>query len=252
MMAKAPRSLAAAWIIVASLSAASWAGMADALLGRYFGERAPAVEAGSAPESYYLDEKNLPSLGWFPPPPQRGSAADQEDFKALHAWQDDRTAMQCAAAAYEENPTYGNFFGDISPLPEPLPPHAAVFFLRVSADAGLADWLLKKRFQRPRPFLVDSTLWPCIGKPKGYAYPSGHATLSRLFGLILSDLAPRRKAEFLARADEAALNRVIGGVHHPSDIEAGKLLGDELLKLLKKSHDFNVDLDALRRDVVQP
>ena len=35
----------------------------------------------------------------------------------------------------------------------------------------------------------------------------------------------KKRKSFLKRAEEVGLDRVIGGVHHPSDVEAGKKLG---------------------------
>ena len=58
---------------------------------------------------------------------------------------------------------------------------------------------------------------------------------------------PARRAEFLARADEAARNRALAGVHHPTDVEAGKLLAGTLYKQLLKQPAFAADLRALRR-----
>ena len=63
---------------------------------------------------------------------------------------------------------------------------------------------------------------------------------------MLSDLVPPGKKEFFARADAAALDRVIGGVHPPSDLEAGKRLADKLYRKYKKSPVFRGDMETLR------
>lgn len=55
----------------------------------------------------------------------------------------------------------------------------------------------------------------CVKKSWGYSYPSGHSSFSRVFANVLSDIVPERRAEFFARADEVAQDRVIGGVHFP-------------------------------------
>lgn len=235
------------------------------LLERHFGAGAPAAAPSPQPpasapvgpaagegEKTYLEPKSLALVSQFPAPPAAGSAVEREDFRVLHEWQNARTAAQCGAAAAQESPFFGSFFGGASPLPDPLPAGAAVFFARVGAEAGVVDHLIKRRFRRPRPFLADPTLAPCIARPGGYAYPSGHAAVSRLYALILSELAPRRRAEFLARADQAALNRVIGGVHHPSDVEAGRRLADGLFAELMRSREFLEDLEKLRGRVVRP
>ena len=92
----------------------------------------------------------------------------------------------------------------------------------------------KNYYKRPRPFdYADETVDPCIEKATGYAYPSGHATSARLYARLLGKMYPERAEAFLKRGDEAALFRVLGGVHHPTDIEAGKKLGDALALKVK-------------------
>jgi acid phosphatase (class A) len=55
---------------------------------------------------------------------------------------------------------------------------------------------------------------------------------------VLSKLDPSRKELFMKRADQIAADRVLAGVHHPSDIEAGKKLGDAEFAALEKSPKF--------------
>ena len=194
----------------------------------------------------YLDPAALPVVQSFPPPPAAGSAEFNADFATLHAWQARRTEEQCAAAQAQSIPSYENMLGSVSPFPVPLKGEPKAFFAAVGGDAGAAVFVLKSRFNRPRPPLTDPTLTPCISLPKGKAYPSGHATAARLYALVLSELVPSRRAEFLAAGDRAALYRVLGGVHHPSDIEAGKRLADGLLAELMKNPAFRAELARLR------
>ncbi|HAF96527.1 MAG: hypothetical protein A2021_01805 [Elusimicrobia bacterium GWF2_52_66] len=195
---------------------------------------------------YYLAPAQL-ALEQFPPPPLPGSNADKADIAAIRDWQQKRTQAECVRAGAAPDAYYSDFFGSVSPFPTPLPADAADFFNRVRADTDTAASVIKKRYQRPRPFRRDEGLTTCIDKAGGYSYPSGHAAISRMFALILSSLLPGRRAQFLARADEAALDRVISGVHHPSDIEAGKRLSDSLYAQLSGVPSFRRDIDALRR-----
>lgn len=182
----------------------------------------------------------------FPPPPPAGSPEDLADLQGVRDWQLKRTPEQCARAGAAARAAFTEFFGDISPFPSPLPPEAAAILERVKKETDGAAAGVKDRFKRPRPFLRAADLDPCLGRIGGKAYPSGHATIARVFSLLLADLVPSRGKEFRARADEAALERVIGGVHHPADIEAGKLLGDRLYALYKGSPAFRADMGRLR------
>lgn len=93
---------------------------------------------------------------------------------------------------------------------------------------------------------------PCPGpnsgikKGGGYSYPSSHAAISRVFAAVLADIAPERKAEFFAKADEIARDRVIIGVHYPADIAAGKDLGDLFHSELLKSETYLQDLKRVK------
>lgn len=195
--------------------------------------------------TYYIsaEQQAMPD---FPPPPEPGSAADRADLKAVFDWQQRRTPQQCERANSAAHADFENFFGDISPFPDPLPAEAAAIFKRLKTETDGAAADVKEKFKRKRPFLRDPALEPCLGRAGGLAYPSGHATISRLLALVLSDLVPAGRAGYLKRADEAALDRVIGGVHHPADIEAGKRLADRLYAAYSLSKAFKADLRALR------
>lgn len=196
------------------------------------------------PDHYYVAAADPVSA--VPPPPAPGSPEDKKDFETLLAWQAKRTGADCAAAKAQSEADYDKFFGDISPFPQPLPPEVSTILFHVYYDGGKAVSAAKKRFARQRPFRRDAALEPCLGRISGLSYPSGHATVSRLFALLLSDVDPARRAAFMARGDQAALNRVIGGVHHPSDIEAGKLLGGAVYADMLKTPAFRADLEKLR------
>lgn len=182
-----------------------------------------------------------------PPAPVPGSAADRRDLAELLRWQNERTEAQCAAAWLQADATYDAFFGAITPFASPAPKEVASVFGRVRVDTASVVYLLKKKYQRPRPYERDLNFLPCVEREGSYAYPSGHSAVARVFALMLSELVPARAGQFMAYADQAALNRVIGGVHHPTDTVAGKLVGDAAFAALKKVKSFRSDMDVLRR-----
>ncbi|MBI4802461.1 MAG: phosphatase PAP2 family protein [Elusimicrobia bacterium] len=221
------------------------AGYPNAALLPVSAPAAAADESRATSAGHYLSLDGL-DLRAVPPAPADGSARDREDFSVLLDWQARRTGEQCAKAKAEMNHSYEVFFGKTDPFSDPTPAPVAAFFRNVGKDSVAAHKYLKEIYRRPRPFVRDARVKPCIPPVKGFAYPSGHAAMSRLFALILSDLEPSRRKDFMARADEAALNRVIGGVHHPTDLAAGKALADALYKSLLKQPAFKADLKELR------
>ncbi|OGR44531.1 MAG: hypothetical protein A2X35_00260 [Elusimicrobia bacterium GWA2_61_42] len=206
----------------------------------------PAVTAEKAASAgHYLAMAGL-DLRAVPAAPADGSAQDKEDFRIIFDWQARRTTDQCARAKAEMSHSYEVFFGKLGLFAAPTPASVTGFFRNVGEDSVAAHKYLKDVYKRPRPFVRDAAVKPCLPQVQGFAYPSGHSTMARLFALILADLVPARRAELLARADEAGLFRVIGGVHHPSDIAAGKALAEVLYKNLLKDPQFAADLRALR------
>lgn len=213
-------------------------------------EAAPQAGVFDAPQEkiYYLAPWQV-GLDAVPPAPAAGSAVDREDLAEIRRWQEVRTEAQCAAANAQPDATYDNFFGAISPFGGTAPKEVEKIFFKVRADTASMVFLLKRKYERPRPFLRDPALIPCLDREGGYAYPSGHSAVARVFGRILSGLVPKHADKYMSYASQAALNRVIGGVHHPSDTEAGKKLGDAVYKALEQDRAFKADLEILRRNL---
>lgn len=69
---------------------------------------------------------------------------------------------------------------------------------------------------------------PCVDKPTTDSYPSGHSSRAWLWATILSEIFPERRTELMDRARAVAWGRVIGGVHFPTDLIGGKLMGEEI------------------------
>lgn len=226
------------------------AGYAGALADLGAAGAPPAAPEVSVPDrasasGHYLKLEEL-DLRAVPAAPADGSREDKEDFRILYGWQAKRTAAQCSAAKAEMSHDYETFFGKMQLFGGPTPPAAKEFFKNVADDSVAAHKYLKDVYKRERPFVRDAGIKPCLPRVAGLSYPSGHSAMSRLFALILADLLPARRAEFMAKADESALFRVLGGVHHPTDTAAGKALADTLYKELKKKTAFRSDLKAVQ------
>jgi acid phosphatase (class A) len=217
----------------------------NAVLAVLLAASAAAAKGYEKQPPLYLDRAKL-AAQQVPPAPAADSAADQADLVQVRDWQKRRTEKQCQTAQAQAHATFDEFFGDISPFVKPLPQEQADFLLQVAEDIDAAVGGIKDREQRPRPFRRDSSLRPCIKKLGGSSYPSGHAAISRVYALMLGELAPQHRNEFMTRANDAALYRVIAGVHHPSDIAAGKQLGDLLYLQFRRDPAFQAQMERLR------
>jgi membrane-associated phospholipid phosphatase len=89
------------------------------------------------------------------------------------------------------------------------------------AAAHAANVAVKRVVRRPRPDFADL---PALGVvPSKLSFPSAHAASTFAAAAAFSPLAPRLPWRTSAAA--MALSRVVLGVHYPSDVAAGALLG---------------------------
>jgi membrane-associated phospholipid phosphatase len=91
-----------------------------------------------------------------------------------------------------------------------------------------ANTAVKHAFRRARPVLEELPwLAPTIS---GHSYPSAHSSMSFAAARILSEALPRPPLYLAAAA--MALSRPYIGVHYPTDVLAGAVLGDAAARLV--------------------
>lgn len=165
------------------------------------------------------------------PYPVQGSEAHIADFDTLRNYQNTRTEQECKEASLEESANLHTLFvHNNGPLTNSEAKRLTPRFLKIYAEVGANIYIAKKIYKRPRPYNFNREIVPCIDLEKSYAYPSGHTTMARVLAQLLGRIYPERKEAFMKRADQSATFRVLGGVHHPTDIVAGKKLGDAFVR----------------------
>jgi acid phosphatase (class A) len=174
----------------------------------------------------------------LPDAPAPGSQIDRDDLAGVLKAQAERTPAEAAQVLAEEHfspllfqPVLGS---DFSKKGEP-----EIYSLIVDAakQAGKVDLAAKNKWQRPRPFRAHSEVHP-VYEADGLSYPSGHSTAAYTLAVLLGEIFPDKKEALLQHAGEIAENRVIGGVHYPSDIAAGKNLGNAIAQAILANPDF--------------
>jgi acid phosphatase (class A) len=211
-----------------------------------------AAKPAAAPKApYYIDPMvmNLPAL--IPDAPAADSAANKAELAELHQIEASRTPAQVAAAkadeAEEDLFLYKTVLG--ARFNAESLPLTAEFGVHVKNEQSVAGAALKALFQRVRPYNTDKTLHPvCDVTEVPNSYPSGHALTGYLEGLTLAEIVPEKRTEILARADDYAHNRLVCGVHYPSDTEASRKVAYVVFGYMLATPRFQRDLAAARAE----
>jgi len=172
------------------------------------------------------------------PPPLPDSAEQSADMETVRAVYHAANDVDKQAAYDEKKFSVFNFTGAVGAyFVETNLPKTAAFFEKVQLDAETVTDLGKDYFHRPRPFTTDTNL--ANGKlEKSFSYPSGHSTESMVLALVLADLLPAQHDAILAHARQMGWHRVQIARHYPTDIYAGRVLAQAIVKQFKKSDEF--------------
>jgi len=102
---------------------------------------------------------------------------------------------------------------------------AALHLAATGALGVLLYKLIKNHAVRERPYITHSAI-ECASAPLDrYSFPSGHTLHAVSFTLMLTAYLPEWAAALVALATLIALSRVILGLHYPTDVAAGAVLG---------------------------
>ena len=212
----------------------------------------PGVAAG------YLATADIPdSAMLLPPPPATGSQAFAADLEASELrklrgsprWQ---RAQRDAVLSFPEAAGIFECALDV-PVTESGTPHLYRLLRRSRTDAAVVSDAAKDKYARTRPFVFNGEPSCTPDKEEGLAqngsYPSGHTSIGWAWALILSEVAPARSNQILARGRSYGQSRVVCNVHWNSDVVEGRSMGAAVVARLHGEPQFRDDVAAARREV---
>jgi membrane-associated phospholipid phosphatase len=183
------------------------------------------------------------------PPPAFGSPEFVAGLAEVRAISDTRTLQQVALAQFwnapagtHQPPGYWNEEASNLALKyrldERKTAHVLALMNMVAYDAVVASHEAKYHYWLLRPSQADPAITLPIGLPNFPSYPSNHAAISAGMARILGSSFPAEKTRLDALAEEAALSRVLGGIHYRFDGDAGLELGRRVAAWALQ-HDIN-------------
>ena len=199
----------------------------------------------------YLSANQLDLTVILPPPPPAGSVLEKSEMAAVIAVQKNASPERIKLASEDADETVfamftrtlGNKFA-----PANLP-KATTFFTRALTSEDAVTDPAKTFFGRVRPFMANSEIKALIKPSASGSWPSGHTTRVTLGAIILAAMLPERKNAIWARADEYAESRMVGGMHYPSDLDAGRRAGTAMAAVMFTDPGFRADYETAKTEV---
>lgn len=104
----------------------------------------------------------------------------------------------------------------------------------VAAIYALVE-LIGRRWDRARPFVVLADVAPLLGHESRRSFPSRHVASAVAMASVAAGEWPVLAGAMRLVAALLALSRVGAGLHYPSDVVAGALLGAAVGRALRRS-----------------
>jgi acid phosphatase (class A) len=198
---------------------------------------------------HYLAPGHPDGVALLAPPPVTGSAEALADLASARAVFNGRTAPEETRAKADESLAFTVFERAIGPDFDPAKlPKCQAMLKQVKEEIAAVINVPKNHWKRLRPYQVDPQL--SLGDPENsFSYPSGHSTRGTVYALVLAELYPDKREAILAVGRELGWDRVLIGKHFPTDIMAGRVLGQAIVRELFASAAFQRDLAAAKAEV---
>ncbi len=195
-------------------------------------------------------DTNAISLELIPPPPLTDSLEQKMDTTIL-MWEQSRRTYYDTQRAWGSVTLDPSYFNEAlgARFEESRFPQLFNIMQTVLADTRLYVDAFKVHYKRPRPYQANPDIKPIIPVEESYSYPSGHGTRGMTAALVLAELFPARREALIKTGVTLGQDRVIGGVHYPSDIEASVTLAQALAASIVASDTFKTQVKAAQDEI---
>lgn len=207
----------------------------------------PLLAADQKPLKYLTRDQVESLVASVGPPPAIDSDEQKQDIQTLLEFQKNRTPQDVERTNRHVTIT-GFVFAEAlgSWFKKDDLPITAALLNDVTQTTHVVGSEAKQRFLRPRPYVTDSRIHPCIRLEQSTSYPSGHATWGMCTATVLADVFPDHAKEILALGKQFGEDREVGGVHYPTDVAAGQKLGAQIGAMLLANPEFQAEIHKVQ------
>lgn len=199
-------------------------------------------------EDLYLAPGKPDSIALLGPPPVSGSEEQAADLALSQSVFKARTEAETAHATKSATLSLFNFAPAIGPFFQPGKfPKTEALYAKVKKELRTPIDTPKNHWKRLRPYQIDSALVLGRGEPSA-SYPSGHSTCGTVQGLILAEIFPEKREAIMEVSRNIGWDRVLTGKHFISDVRAGRVLGQAIVRELLANPAFQRDLAEAKEE----
>ena len=204
----------------------------------------------------FLPMDALPdSIALLRPPPAEGSIAYELDKEINRNSFSLRGSPRWDMAADHLNAlipeSINSFYCSLNAqIIEDETPYLYALLFRAYDDVKFTSIEAQYKYNRPTPFFVNNE--PKCIRQKGHnyqSYPSGGAAGFWSWALILSEIAPEKSDDILARGRAFGQSYVICNDRWQSDVNEGRLLGSIVVARLHALPEFQAYLEAAKSEL---
>lgn len=205
--------------------------------------------AGASVSTNYIRSTPESFRRLLSPPPEAGDPQERCEMEAILIAQAEVTPATRDRVKIEESlsPSVFDAAAGLA-ISKAATPLTFGVLTRAQADVRVVSNEAKAWWTRARPSTREPRIAPLVEVPTNSGYPSGHATLAVVWSGLLAELAPPRREDLERRARLVAWDRVIAGVHYPSDVAAGAVLGEAMVREMLRSPELQRELAAARAE----
>jgi undecaprenyl-diphosphatase len=164
---------------------------------------------------------------WLETGRRRSARLDQRCALALHqaAARPQILRVLVVCSRLGDGPVWAGVLAVLPLAGGPEGTRCALRGLALGALNLLIYWCLKHATRRLRPFENCPDIRACLRAGDVFSFPSGHTLHAVAFALLLSTYYPALAPLLWSFALAVATSRVVLGLHYPSDVLAGALIG---------------------------